>query len=160
MMKRNRTTHWLAMASLLVLSAPAVADDGKMISSAICQAMSPWGVDHLTNNGSSLQAVGGNVTVICPIVKDSLGGTMNWVDVRHLRPPNGAGQVVSGRVHACSAVDGGCFQSPLSSTSSSNQFTSVHPTTTSLPHSSDFYFYYRSDLPQDWKIIALEYEEN
>jgi len=159
-MHSSRTTTWIAIASFFLVSAPALADDGKMISSAICQAMSPWGVDHLTHNGSSLQAVGGNVTVICPVVKDSIGGDLNWVDVRHLRPPNGAGQVVTGRVYSCDATGGGCFMTGLGQSSAVNLYTSVHLTTTNLPSSDKYYFYYRSDLPQDWKIAAFEYVEN
>jgi hypothetical protein len=160
-MKSHRTTTWIAIAGLLLVSAPAAfASDGKMISSAICQPMSPWGVEHVWHNGSSLQAQGGAVTVICPIVKDSIGADLNWVDVRHLRPPNGAGQVVTGRVYSCNATYGGCFASSLSQSSSSNTYTSVHVTSNGLPNASDDYFYYRSDLPEDWKIASVEYNED
>jgi hypothetical protein len=154
--KATLTAVGIAVASLFF--SPAHADDGKIVSSAICQAMTPTGADYLIHNGSSLEATGSDVTVICPIVRDSIGGKMKHVEVRHLRPSGAAGQVVTGKVVSCDITYGGC--SELSGQSSaSNQFTSVAITTTSLPHGGDRVFYYRSILPEGWKIISLEYIE-
>ncbi len=150
---------FMAAAFILLSTTPALAADGKMISSAICQAMSPAGAEHLMHRGSSLQAVGSDVTVICPIVKDSIGGKLLWVDIRHLRPNGAGGQTVTGRVYSCNSTHGGCWQSGLGTSSSSNQYTSVFLSTDNLPHSSDHYFYYRTVLPEGWKIIAVEYKE-
>jgi hypothetical protein len=57
----------LFAAMICAFSINVQADDGKIISSAICQAMTPNGAEHLRHLGSSLQAVGADVTVICPI---------------------------------------------------------------------------------------------
>lgn len=115
----------LFAAIICAFSINVQADDGKIISSAICQAMTPNGAEHLRHLGSSLQAVGADVTVICPIVRDSMGGRMKWVDVRHRRPSGAGGEQVSGRVYSCDATYGGCYNTAQSYTDTSNTFTSV-----------------------------------
>jgi hypothetical protein len=149
----------LFAAIICAFSINVQADNGKIISSAICQAMTPNGAEHLRHLGSSLQAVGADVTVICPIVRDSMGGRMKWVDVRHRRPSGAGGEQVSGRVYSCDATYGGCYNTAQSYTDTSNTFTSVFLDTGSLPFNSDHYFYYRSVLPENWKIVAIEYLE-
>jgi hypothetical protein len=144
----------LFAAIICAFSINVQADNGKIISSAICQAMTPNGAEHLRHLGSSLQAVGADVTVICPIVRDSMGGRMKWVDVRHRRPSGAGGEQVSGRVYSCDATYGGCYNTAQSYTDTSNTFTSVFLDTGSLPFNSDHYFYYRSVLPENWKIVA------
>ena len=114
----------LFAAIICAFSINVQADDGKIISSAICQAMTPNGAEHLRHLGSSLQAVGADVTVICPIVRDSMGGRMKWVDVRHRRPSGAGGEQVC-RVYSCDATYGGCYNRAQSYTDTSNTFTSV-----------------------------------
>jgi hypothetical protein len=82
----------LFAAIICAFSINVQADDGKIISSAICQAMTPNGAEHLRHLGLSLQAVEADVTVLCPIVRDSMGGRMKWVDVRHRRPTGAGGE--------------------------------------------------------------------
>jgi len=150
-----------ALAVIALFGAVGAAhaqDDGKMLPSTVCKAVYPGGNDHLQHNGSSLQAIGADVSVVCPIVRDSIGGAMKWVDVRYLRP-NGDSTKVSGRVYSCDATYGGCNQSALSQSSASNQFTSVHIDSAGMPHNGDRYFYYRGVLPEGWKIVAVEYLE-
>jgi hypothetical protein len=148
----------LSLAALVALPSPAVAADNKIVSSAICQAMSPAGAQHLQHNGSSLEAVGSDVTVVCPILRDNLSGDMLWVDVRHYRPGGSGGGQVSGSVYSCGSTFGGCSVASQS-TAGNNAYTSVFITTSGLPSGDDRYFYYRSVLPEGWKIVSMEYKE-
>lgn len=141
-----------------VVATPGHAADEKITSSAICQAMTPTGAQHLTHLGSSLQAVGTDVTVICPIVRDNLNGKMQSIEVRHLRPGHPSGQV-TGSVYSCDSVFGGCSQISQS-TAGSNEYTSIFINTTTLPSSNRHYFYYRSVLPQNWKIVSIKQRED
>jgi hypothetical protein len=157
--KANCMFALLSMLGSMSGATSALAADEKVISSAICQAMTPLGSQHLQHNGSSVQAVGVDVTVVCPIVRDNLDGRLQWVDVRHLRPDDGAGQKVSGKVFSCNAASGGCSEKAAES-SASNVFTSVHVDTHTMPKGKDQYFYYRMVLPKDWKIVSIKYRED
>ncbi len=75
----------LVLFLIFIGSGQALADDGKMISSAMCKAMTPNGVEYLMHKGSSLLADGTAVTVVCPIIKDRIGKKLKSVEVRYKR---------------------------------------------------------------------------
>ena len=148
------------LLSFCLASGVVHAADDKLISSAICQAMTPSGASHLQHNGSSLQAKDVAVTVVCPVVRDNLSGRLQWVHVRHLRPDGAVGQTVSGKVYSCDAAYGGCSESAEVESDSSNSLTSVFIDTSGMSHGADQYFYYRTVLPVNWKIVSFGYRED
>lgn len=158
----HKSLYAISIAGLFAISlqgGPAYADDEKLISSAICQAMTPTGAAHLRHNGSSLEAKDVPVTVICPVIRDSVTGRLKWVEVRHLRPSGAAGQQVAGKVYSCDAAHGGCSETSEAHTDNSNEFTSVFVDASNLPSGRDRYFYYHSVLPVNWKIVSFGYLE-
>ncbi len=148
----------IACAALLGYSGAATGDDRKHVASGICVAETASGASKLRHRGSSLEAVGGDVDVICPILKDRK--KVKWVAVRHLRPSGStAARVVKGVVMSCNSTQGGCRQSKTVSTSAKNKFTSVHVETGDLPSGDNYYYFYKSKLPKGWKIVSVQYVE-
>lgn len=136
----------------------ASAGDRKHATSTICQGMTKAGRDLLKYNGSSLEAVGADVTVMCPIIRDNTVGKMRFIEVRFKRK-NGDSSEVKGKVISCNSAFGGC-ESRSASTSSINVFTSTNIDTRNLPHSIDHYFSYEAILPDGWKIVSVEWDED
>jgi len=147
---------------LLITPALASGADRKIISSAICQAMTPAGAAQLRHNGSSLEALEVDVTVICPIIKDN-HGPLQSVEVRHKRPENNQSpfaSTVSGQVFSCSS-NGGCSVTSENSTSSGGSlFRSIIFNPLNLPGGNDRYYYYKSVLPKKWKIVAFIFTQS
>lgn len=156
--------HKLATAILitfgLCLPLGVQAKDRKIISSAICQAMTPDGAAKLRHNGSSLEAVDVGVTVICPIIKDQ-HGPMQLVEVRHLKPSGPANNVeVSGEVFSCSTTGGCSVAKQTIQQGAPTGLRSMIFNPLNLPDGDDRYYYYKSVLPANWKIVAFIYRQS
>ena len=150
----------LLMALLeLSIAAPVVAaTDKKIASSTVCQGVSAQDRERLRYNGSSLEAVGGSVSVVCAIIRDSSMSKMNFINVRFKRK-DGDTQKLTGVVHSCDGTSGGCSQADAR-TDDGNLFTSTHVETAHLPHAEDHYFTYRVTLPAGWKLVNIVYQED
>lgn len=146
------------LAIQLFVTGSAFAGDRKHATSTICQGMSKEGRDALRYNGSSLEAVGKDVTVMCPIIRDNTTGRMRYVSVRFLRK-TGDYTAVRGTVLSCNAAYGGCV-SKSSDSSSTNTFTSTYIDTRNMPHTKNHYFSYKTVLPEGWKIVSVMWDED
>ena len=133
------------------------ATDKKIVSSTVCQGVTSQDRAKLQYNGSSLEAVGASVSVVCAILRDSSMSKMTFISVRFKRK-DGDPQKLTGVVHSCDAGSGGCAKADAS-TGTDNQFTSTIVDTRKLPHTEDHYFTYRVTLPAGWKLVNIEYQE-
>jgi hypothetical protein len=157
-----KTTAYISFFTALLqfsIAAPVLAaTDKKIVSSTVCQGVTPEDRANLRYNGSSLEAVGASVDVVCAIVRDSTESRMNYIEARFLRPAAGAGDRLTGTVHSCEGQDGGC-EKKEAKTDDGNNWTSTAVDTRGLPHSSSHYFTYRVTLFEGWKLVYIHYQE-
>lgn len=144
-------------AGLLGAQATFAGQDGKIASSAICEGMSNAGRSYLEFFGSILTANGKDVTVVCPIMRDVMNGTLDQAYVR-LKRPSGDIRRISGKLYSCDLAYGGCF-SQTTSTDRSNTYTSLHLNPINLRQGANQTFFFRFVLPDQWKIVAVGWTE-
>lgn len=159
-----KTTLYISFFMVLLqlgIARPVLAaTDKKIASSTVCQGVSPEDRANLKYNGSSLEAVGASVSVVCAIIRDSSMSKMNFISVRFKRK-DGDTQKLTGVVHSCDSAHGGCEKADAQTGTGNlgNAFTSTHVETAHLPHSENDYFTYRVTLPAGWKLVNIVYQE-
>jgi hypothetical protein len=167
-----KTTVYISFFMVLLqfsIAPPVLAEtDKKIASSTVCQGVSPQDRANLRYNGSSLEAVGAHVEVVCAIIRDSSMSKMNFIEVRFKRKngdlfSDGRPATVTGVVHSCDSEDGGCEKKEVTTRTGQlnniNDFVSTKVETPDLPHSSAHYFTYKVTLREGWKLVRIMYQE-
>lgn len=143
--------------------------DKKIVSGTICQPQDPEDRANLRYFARGVQAINKDVTVVCPIVRDSTQNRINWVDVRYQRgfdiTPQGKLPEFTGKfkgnLFSCGNLDAGSSSCKMEdgASDSSNDPTSVHIETKNLPHSDTRYYVFKSELPKGTVLKSITYQE-
>ena len=146
----------------MAATAPVRASDEKTLSSTICQGTFPADRDDAHYLTTELYAAGGEVQLNCSLLRDIVGGTMLWVDVRFDKK-SGSSVDIPARVYSCNAAFHECSWK-------SNTNGGVHAgagqhsffvDTASLPHSDTYgrYFSVWARLPQGDSLMNVTSKE-
>ncbi len=173
-----------AVAQINLVPFALGATDKKIISGSICQPERPADRANLEYFARGLRAIGKDVELVCPIVRDSTLSKINFVEVRYQRdflkfkpgscdakhpkddhlPPNYKDTCLfHGEFWSCSNGEPGeadCKKKDgLSPIGAANDPTSVKIGTENLPHDEDNYYVYKTTLPKDTLLKSLTYQE-
>lgn len=159
----TRLTYLFFSALALSMAAmSAQAADGKTVTSSVCQGTFASDRDRAQYHTTELKAVGGEMQMNCGLPRDSIGGAMEFVEVR-FEKRSAIAVTIPARVYSCNTAFHECnWRSSANGgvVANAGQHSFFVDTTTML-HSDDFgrYFSVWLRLPDGDSLMSIETRE-